>query len=160
MINIGLLEDEALVPATGCSSTSASPCRRSTRRRPTLALGIAAADGRGLTDELDASDSPSTTSEDGADEVRRRVPRPGGRTRGSSARITELAGDDHFKFMEVCGGHTHTIYRHGIEHVLPEQRRAGARAGLPGVRDPDGPGRRRHRDGRDARRDLHLASAT
>ena len=36
-------------------------------------------------------------------------------------RITELAGDDHFKFMEVCGGHTHTIYRHGIEHVLPEQ---------------------------------------
>jgi hydrogenase expression/formation protein HypD len=36
-------------------------------------------------------------------------------------RITHLAGDDHFKFMEVCGGHTHTIYRHGIEHVLPEE---------------------------------------
>jgi hydrogenase expression/formation protein HypD len=35
------------------------------------------------------------------------------------ARITELAGDEHYKFMEVCGGHTHTIYRHGIEHVLP-----------------------------------------
>jgi hydrogenase expression/formation protein HypD len=35
------------------------------------------------------------------------------------ARITELAGDDHYKFMEVCGGHTHTIYRHGIEHLLP-----------------------------------------
>ncbi len=35
------------------------------------------------------------------------------------ARIRDLAGDDHFKFMEVCGGHTHTIYRHGIEHVLP-----------------------------------------
>ncbi|MDQ6616916.1 MAG: hydrogenase formation protein HypD [Actinomycetota bacterium] len=34
--------------------------------------------------------------------------------------ITRLAGDDHFKFMEVCGGHTHTIYRHGIEHVLPD----------------------------------------
>ncbi len=35
--------------------------------------------------------------------------------------ITDLAGkDDHFKFMEVCGGHTHTIYRHGIEHILPE----------------------------------------
>ncbi len=34
-------------------------------------------------------------------------------------RITELAGDDHVKFMEVCGGHTHTIYRHGIEHILP-----------------------------------------
>ena len=35
-------------------------------------------------------------------------------------RITELAGDSEFKFMEVCGGHTHTIYRHGLEHVLPE----------------------------------------
>jgi hydrogenase expression/formation protein HypD len=35
------------------------------------------------------------------------------------ARITELAGPDQFKFMEVCGGHTHTIYRHGIEHILP-----------------------------------------
>jgi hydrogenase expression/formation protein HypD len=35
------------------------------------------------------------------------------------ARIYALAGDDHFKFMEVCGGHTHTIYRHGIEHLLP-----------------------------------------
>ena len=34
--------------------------------------------------------------------------------------ITELAGTDEFKFMEVCGGHTHTIYRHGIEHLLPE----------------------------------------
>ena len=35
------------------------------------------------------------------------------------AQITALAGEDAFKFMEVCGGHTHTIYRHGIEHVLP-----------------------------------------
>lgn len=25
-----------------------------------------------------------------------------------------------YKFMEVCGGHTHTIYRHGIEDYLPE----------------------------------------
>jgi hydrogenase expression/formation protein HypD len=39
--------------------------------------------------------------------------------RGLIARITELAGADEFKFMEVCGGHTHTIYRHGIEHLLP-----------------------------------------
>ncbi|MGI8937585.1 MAG: hydrogenase formation protein HypD [Iamia sp.] len=39
--------------------------------------------------------------------------------RALTSAITELAGDDSFKFMEVCGGHTHTIYRHGIEHVLP-----------------------------------------
>jgi hydrogenase expression/formation protein HypD len=28
--------------------------------------------------------------------------------------------DRTFHFMEVCGGHTHTIYRHGLEHLLPE----------------------------------------
>jgi hydrogenase expression/formation protein HypD len=28
--------------------------------------------------------------------------------------------DRHYKFMEVCGGHTHTIYRHGIEQLLPD----------------------------------------
>src|ERR1700727_1773983 len=35
------------------------------------------------------------------------------------AQITALDGDDVFKFMEVFAGHTHAIYRHGIEHVLP-----------------------------------------
>ncbi|MDP9429463.1 MAG: hydrogenase formation protein HypD [Actinomycetota bacterium] len=39
-------------------------------------------------------------------------------------RITELAdggrGGLPYAFMEVCGGHTHTIYRHGIEQLLPE----------------------------------------
>ncbi|GGU50247.1 hydrogenase formation protein HypD [Lentzea flava] len=25
-----------------------------------------------------------------------------------------------YRFMEVCGGHTHTIYKHGIEDYLPE----------------------------------------
>ena len=34
--------------------------------------------------------------------------------------ITKLSAGDHYKFMEVCGGHTHTIYKHGIENVLPE----------------------------------------
>jgi hydrogenase expression/formation protein HypD len=35
-------------------------------------------------------------------------------------RITALAADRSYKFMEICGGHTHAIYRHGIEHLLPE----------------------------------------
>lgn len=35
--------------------------------------------------------------------------------------IREVADPDrHHKFMEVCGGHTHTIYRHGIEQLLPD----------------------------------------
>src|SRR3984957_14804831 len=39
--------------------------------------------------------------------------------RGLVKSITELAGDGEYKFMEVCGGHTHSIYRHGLEHLLP-----------------------------------------
>jgi hydrogenase expression/formation protein HypD len=26
----------------------------------------------------------------------------------------------HYRIMEVCGGHTHSIYRHGLKNVLPE----------------------------------------
>ena len=26
-----------------------------------------------------------------------------------------------YKFMEVCGGHTHAIYKHGVEDVLPDE---------------------------------------
>ncbi|MGI9597248.1 MAG: hydrogenase formation protein HypD [Acidimicrobiales bacterium] len=37
------------------------------------------------------------------------------------AEIADLAADQpNRKFMEVCGGHTHAIYRHGIESLLPE----------------------------------------
>ena len=36
------------------------------------------------------------------------------------ADIAETAADQpNRKFMEVCGGHTHAIYRHGIEDLLP-----------------------------------------
>src|SRR5262245_23948198 len=37
-----------------------------------------------------------------------------------AARITELCEPGRqYKFMEVCGGHTHTIYKHGVEDYLP-----------------------------------------
>ena len=40
---------------------------------------------------------------------------------GTIERLAGPARDgEPFKFMEVCGGHTHTIYRHGIEHLLPD----------------------------------------
>src|SRR5258708_17541637 len=49
--------------------------------------------------------------------------------------IEHLAGSgdgaDHFKFMEVCGGHTPTIYRHGIEHLLPENVELAHGPGCP-----------------------------
>lgn len=38
-----------------------------------------------------------------------------------AARIAELAPRDRtVKLMEVCGGHTHTIYRHGVQDLLPD----------------------------------------
>lgn len=43
------------------------------------------------------------------------------RARTLSARIAALCEPGRlYKFMEVCGGHTHTIYKHGIEDYLPE----------------------------------------
>ncbi|MGZ4665474.1 MAG: hydrogenase formation protein HypD, partial [Frankiaceae bacterium] len=38
-----------------------------------------------------------------------------------SARIAGLCEPGRtYRFMEVCGGHTHTIYKHGLEDYLPE----------------------------------------
>jgi hydrogenase expression/formation protein HypD len=34
--------------------------------------------------------------------------------------IRRLAGNRHYRFMEVCGGHTHAIYRFGLKDLLPE----------------------------------------
>jgi hydrogenase expression/formation protein HypD len=33
--------------------------------------------------------------------------------------IEQLSKGRQYKIMEVCGGHTHTIYKHGIEDILP-----------------------------------------
>src|ERR671926_367121 len=39
--------------------------------------------------------------------------------RSIAAEIARLSEGRPLKLMEVCGGHTHTIYKHGIEDVLP-----------------------------------------
>jgi hydrogenase expression/formation protein HypD len=39
--------------------------------------------------------------------------------RSLGERIAREAGDKHWKIMEVCGGHTHTIFKYGIEDLLP-----------------------------------------
>ena len=43
------------------------------------------------------------------------------------------------KFMEVCGGHTHTIFKYGIEDLLPPNIEMIHGPGMPGVRDSAGP---------------------
>lgn len=35
--------------------------------------------------------------------------------------IRRLADGGSYKFMEVCGGHTHAIYRHGLQELLPPE---------------------------------------
>ncbi len=40
--------------------------------------------------------------------------------RAAAEEIRRLADPDrHYRIMEVCGGHTHSIYRHGIQNLLP-----------------------------------------
>src|SRR5690349_12886796 len=47
--------------------------------------------------------------------------RDAGTARALSTRIAALCEPGRrYKFMEVCGGHTHTIYKHGLEDYLPE----------------------------------------
>ncbi len=38
-----------------------------------------------------------------------------------TAEIGRLAEGRRVKLMEVCGGHTHAIYKHGLQDLLPEQ---------------------------------------
>ncbi|GII78387.1 hydrogenase formation protein HypD [Sphaerisporangium rufum] len=46
--------------------------------------------------------------------------RDAGTARALGARIAALCEPGRtYKFMEVCGGHTHTIYKHGLEDHLP-----------------------------------------
>jgi hydrogenase expression/formation protein HypD len=47
--------------------------------------------------------------------------RDAAKARALAARIAAMTDPQrHYKFMEVCGGHTHTIYKHGLEDYLPE----------------------------------------
>ncbi len=46
--------------------------------------------------------------------------RNGNLARRMATEITKISKGQKFKFMEVCGGHTHTIFKHGIEDILPE----------------------------------------
>ena len=43
--------------------------------------------------------------------------------------------------MEVCGGHTHTIFKFGVETMLPEFGRARAWTRMPSLRSAHGAGR-------------------
>ena len=121
-INIGLLEDEDLRCGDWVLIHVGFAMSKIDEEEARLALASLKMLGEVYTDEVDALLRAPSAEEPArgacGHEVRRRVPGPAA-ARRLVAHITDQAGDDHFKFMEVCGGHTHTIYRHGIEHVLP-----------------------------------------
>src|SRR5581483_8984937 len=104
---------------------SGSRCRRSTRRRLRRRCPSSRGSARPTTTSWRPWRSPAST--DG----RRRRKEAGMRfvdefrdaetARALAARIASLCEPGrHYKFMEVCGGHTHTIYKHGLEDYLPE----------------------------------------
>ena len=44
------------------------------------------------------------------------------KAQGVAAKIAKLVEPGRrYGLMEICGGHTHTIYKHGIEDYLPEE---------------------------------------
>src|SRR5436305_12442317 len=56
-----------------------------------------------------------------------------------AARIAALCEPGRqYKLMEVCGGHTHTIYKHGLEDYLPESITLVHGPGCPGCVIPMG----------------------
>ena len=59
----------------------------------------------------------------------------------------DIADDKPLNIMEVCGGHTHSIFRYGVEGMLPRQIELVHGPGMPRLRPADGAGRRlrRHR---------------
>ncbi len=63
--------------------------------------------------------------------------------RQAAQEIRHLARPDrHYRLMEVCGGHTHAIYRFGLEDILPDNIELVHGPGCPGVRPAHGTGRR------------------
>src|SRR5947209_18102196 len=55
-----------------------------------------------------------------------------------SSEIAKLSGSRPLKLMEVCAGHTHTIYKHGNEDVLPHNIDLIHGPGCPGCVLPMG----------------------
>src|ERR1051326_5136590 len=104
---------------------SASRCRRSTRRRRRRRWRSWRGSARPTTTSWRRWPNPGSIDE--------RPPRRGAgmrlvaefrdaeTARALAARIASLCEPGRsYRFMEVCGGHTHTIYKHGLEDYLPE----------------------------------------
>ncbi len=134
-------------------SAATTPDRRETRRDRAGRRRSPRATGCSSTRE-----PRSPTSARGCrDEVRRRVPRSRSSGGPSPARSSRWSSPGrHYKLMEVCGGHTHSIYKYGVDDLLPENVELVHGPGcpvcvIPMGRVDDGLAHRSPRE-----RDLHL----
>ena len=98
--------------ATGCSSTSASRSRQIDEDEAKRdARAARRGDRRGVCSKCTRVRGSTSTSS--ATDARREA---------IAAEIRTLVEPgSHVKLMEVCGGHTHAIYRHGLEALLPDE---------------------------------------
>ena len=76
-----------------------------------------------------------------------------------AAEITSRASR-RWVLMEICGGQTHTIMRYGLDELLGDKHRAGARPRLPCLRHSAGDDRQGHRTGIDSRMSRWFPTAT
>ncbi len=131
-------------------------CRDDPDRRETVEVALVGRSRRAIVSWFTrAPRSPTSAGGDGVKYVDEfRDPELGRALAGEILSLVEPGR--HYKLMEVCGGHTHSIYKYGDRRPAAGERRAGARARLPGLRDPDGPGRRRPRDRQREEGHLHL----
>ena len=160
IINIGLLEDEDLA----ARRLGAHPRRvRDVEDRRggggawrSTALQLM---GQAYADEVDAladvADHRRRPRSE-RDAVRRRVPRPGGRARARRAHHRRSPATTTSSSWRCAAATPTPSTATASSTCCPSNVELVHGPGLPGVRDPDGPGRRRHRGRRDARRDLHV----
>ena len=158
IINIGLLEDEELGPGDWVLIHVGFAMSKIDEDEAQRALEGLQLMGQAYDEELTAWPGRTSRWPGKAvtrDALRRRVPRSrcGASSRCSHHRAGERA------VLQVHGGvrrtHPHDLSPRDRARVAGH-RRARARSGLPGLRDPDGTSRRRHRSSRGAGRHLHI----
>ena len=122
VINIGLLADDPLEPGDWVLIHVGFALSKIDEEEAAAALQFLEGIGQAYDDELAAlrriADRVGAHGRCGSSMSSATPTRP---TRSPPRSPALCEPGRQYKFMEVCGGHTHTIYKHGLEDYLPEQ---------------------------------------